>query len=84
MANCLFKLFIYFQVFVFQVLRQTLGVKCILALTATASTSTINDMMELLDVKREHTIIGAAVPDNLVLSVSCEDDRETVCYVHVL
>ena len=35
-------------------------------------------MAELLGVETEHVIIGQTVPDNLELSVSCEEDREKV------
>ncbi len=38
-------------------------------------------MTGLLGVRREHVITGPAVPDNLILSVSCESDREQVQYI---
>ena len=68
----------YNMYFVLQVLRQHLGVKCVLALTATASKCTVDNIAELLDIRRDHVIMGSAVPDNLVITVSCEGNREQV------
>ena len=68
----------YNMYFVLQVLRQQLGVKCVLGLTATASKCTVDNITELLDIRRDHVIMGLAVPDNLVITVSCEGNREQV------
>ena len=75
---CTVTLNLSFSLSLVQILCQTLGVGCVLGLTATASSSTIDDMADLLNVEREHIITGSAVPDNLILSVSCEDNREQV------
>ncbi|NXH38451.1 RECQ4 helicase, partial [Dicaeum eximium] len=62
----------------FQVLRERLGVRCFLGLTATATAATARDVAEHLGVRPENGIgIGTfGIPENLRLSVSVEFDPD--------
>ncbi|KAM4794944.1 ATP-dependent DNA helicase Q4 [Rhinophrynus dorsalis] len=61
-----------------KVLRERLGVNCLLGLTATATRSTAEDVARHLGVREEDAIPErlAAVPPNLNLSVSMDNDRD--------
>ncbi|XP_064298015.1 ATP-dependent DNA helicase Q4 isoform X1 [Phalacrocorax carbo] len=61
-----------------QVLRDRLGVRCFLGLTATATLTTARDVAQHLGVPAEEGIAvrSAAVPPNLRLSVSMERNRD--------
>ena len=64
----------------FQVLRERLGVQCLLGLTATATMATANSVAEHLGIAGDADAIvrGSSVPNNLMLSVSRDPDRERV------
>ncbi|XP_043072964.1 ATP-dependent DNA helicase Q4 [Puntigrus tetrazona] len=61
-----------------KVLRDRLGVRCLLGLTATATLSTALDIARHLDISDQDGIAvrSAAVPHNLQLSVSMDRDKE--------
>ncbi|XP_062266608.1 ATP-dependent DNA helicase Q4 [Platichthys flesus] len=61
-----------------KVLRERLGVKCLLGLTATATQSTAVDIAMHLDITDPEGIAvrSAAVPNNLYLSVSMDRDKD--------
>uniref|UniRef100_A0A669QTH2 ATP-dependent DNA helicase Q4 n=1 Tax=Phasianus colchicus TaxID=9054 RepID=A0A669QTH2_PHACC len=61
-----------------KVLRDRLGVRCFLALTATATVATARDVAAQLGIPQQDGIAvrSAAVPHNLRLSVSVERDRD--------
>lgn len=61
-----------------QVLRDRLGVRCLLGLTATATLSTALDIAHHLDIRDPDGIAvrSAAVPRNLQLSVSTDRDKD--------
>ncbi|XP_029298312.1 LOW QUALITY PROTEIN: ATP-dependent DNA helicase Q4 [Cottoperca gobio] len=61
-----------------KVLRERLGVQCLLGLTATATLSTALDIARHLDITDEDGIAvrSAAVPPNLVLSVSMDREKD--------
>ncbi|KFM09421.1 ATP-dependent DNA helicase Q4, partial [Aptenodytes forsteri] len=61
-----------------QVLRNRLGVRCFLGLTATATLATARDVAQHLGIPAEEgiTVRSAAVPPNLRLSVSMDRDRD--------
>ncbi|KAM9644873.1 ATP-dependent DNA helicase Q4 isoform 5-T5 [Morphnus guianensis] len=61
-----------------QVLRDRLGVRCFLGLTATATLATARDVAQHLGIPAEEGIAvrSAAVPPNLHLSVSMDRDRD--------
>ncbi|KAM6972986.1 ATP-dependent DNA helicase Q4 [Aplochiton taeniatus] len=61
-----------------KVLRDRLGVRCILGLTATATQSTAEDVARHLDIDGGEGIAvrSAAVPPNLQLSVSTDRDKD--------
>ncbi|XP_009466920.1 PREDICTED: ATP-dependent DNA helicase Q4 [Nipponia nippon] len=61
-----------------QVLRDRLGVRCFLGLTATATLATARDVAQHLGIPPEEgiTVRSAAVPPNLRLSVSMDRDRD--------
>lgn len=63
-----------------QVLRDRLGVRCFLGLTATATLATARDVAQHLGIPAEEGIAvrSAAVPPNLRLSVSVDRDRDQV------
>ena len=66
--------------FSLQVLRERLGVQCLLGLTATATLSTALDIAQHLDISDEEGIAvrSAAVPPNLNLSVSMDKEKDQV------
>ncbi|XP_076866047.1 ATP-dependent DNA helicase Q4 isoform X2 [Brachyhypopomus gauderio] len=61
-----------------KVLRERLGVRCLLGLTATATLSTALDIARHLDITDQEGIAvrSAAVPHNLHLSVSTDRDKD--------
>ncbi|NWY59136.1 RECQ4 helicase, partial [Chionis minor] len=61
-----------------QVLRDRLGVRCFLGLTATATLATARDVAQHLSIPAEEGIAvrSAGVPPNLHLSVSMDRDRD--------
>uniref|UniRef100_A0AAV2KA26 ATP-dependent DNA helicase Q4 n=1 Tax=Knipowitschia caucasica TaxID=637954 RepID=A0AAV2KA26_KNICA len=61
-----------------KVLRERLGVRCLLGLTATATLSTALDIARHLDINDEDGIAvrSAAVPPNLNLSVSMDREKD--------
>ncbi|KAK7898937.1 hypothetical protein WMY93_019790 [Mugilogobius chulae] len=61
-----------------KVLRERLGVQCLLGLTATATLSTALDIAQHLDINDEDGIAvrSAAVPPNLNLSVSMDREKD--------
>ena len=63
-----------------QVLRERLGVRCFLGLTATATLATARDVAQHLGVAAGEGLAArfAAVPPNLRLSVSVDGDRDQV------
>ena len=62
-----------------QVLRERLGVHCVLGLTATATHTTIGDMIEHFDIHQDNVITrGSILPDHLNISVTCEEDKDKV------
>ncbi|PRD28149.1 UNVERIFIED_CONTAM: Recql4 [Trichonephila clavipes] len=62
----------------YKVLTKQLRVKCILGLTATATQSTIKDIISNLDLKDvDESVIGCTnIPQNLLLSVSRDKDKD--------
>lgn len=59
------------------VLKRYYGVRCILALTATATHDTIQDLTKQLEIQEMGGVIkGPLLPDNLELSVSITDSRD--------
>ncbi|KAD4983244.1 hypothetical protein E3N88_19915 [Mikania micrantha] len=56
-------------------LRSNLGANCILAMTATATTKTMHDVMCSLDIPSTNLIQAAQIRDNLQLSVSLSGNR---------
>ncbi|NWV08497.1 RECQ4 helicase, partial [Ptilonorhynchus violaceus] len=62
----------------FQVLRERLGVRCFLGLTATATPATARDVAQHLGIPPENGIAArsAGIPGNLRLSVSMDPDRD--------
>lgn len=62
-----------------QVLRERLGVRCFLGLTATATCSTARDVAHHLGIAEEPSLReSAAIPSNLHLSVSMDRDPDQV------
>lgn len=61
-------------------LRERLGVRCFLGLTATATLSTALDIAQHLDISDQDGIAvrSAAVPANLHLSVSTDREKDQV------
>ncbi|KAM4724988.1 ATP-dependent DNA helicase Q4 [Anableps anableps] len=61
-----------------KVLRERLGVKCLLGLTATATLSTALDIAQHLDINDKDgiSVRSAAVPPNLNLSVSTDREKD--------
>eukprot|EP00731_Ephydatia_muelleri_P027095 Em0018g1195a len=59
-----------------KVLKESLGVSCVLAITATATKSTAASVSSHLAIAVENIIRGTALPDNLTITVSCEEDKE--------
>ena len=68
------------RVCVCQVLRDRLGVRCLLGLTATATLSTAQDIARHLDISDRDgiSIRSDAVHNNLLLSVSTDRDKDQV------
>jgi ATP-dependent DNA helicase Q4 len=63
-----------------QVLREHMGVRCFLGLTATATRSTARDVAQHLGIAGEFELSGSAnIPANLHLSVSMDRDSDQVC-----
>ncbi|XP_068721957.1 ATP-dependent DNA helicase Q4-like isoform X2 [Montipora capricornis] len=60
-----------------KILRETFGVRCFLGLTATATRSTAASVAEHIGIVHDPgaVIRGGAVPPNLFLSVSCDNDK---------
>ncbi|KAI3720392.1 hypothetical protein L6452_21308 [Arctium lappa] len=56
-------------------LRSSLGVECILAMTATATTKTMHDVMCSLEIPPTNLVQAAQIRDNLQLSVSLSGNR---------
>lgn len=56
-------------------LRARLNVGCILAMTATATTTTLNAVMSALEIPSTNLIQKAHLRDNLQLSVSLSANR---------
>lgn len=62
-----------------QVLREHMGVRCFLGLTATATRSTARDVAQHLGITEELELSGlATIPANLHLSVSMDRDSDQV------
>ena len=63
-----------------QVLKERFGVKCILGLTATATMATIRSISHNLGISDcdEATVRGKAMPDNLHLSISRDEEKDGV------
>ena len=60
-----------------KVIRDRFGVRCVLALTATATRKTVTDLMTRLVIREEEGVIkGPILPSNLKLSVSRSTDRD--------
>ena len=60
-----------------KVIKERFGVSCILALTATATRDTVNDLKTRLGISEEEGVIkGPILPNNLKLSVSRSRDRD--------
>lgn len=61
-------------------LRERLGVQCLLGLTATATLSTALDIAKHLEISDQAGIAvrSAAVPPNLNLSVSTDREKDQV------
>ena len=60
-----------------KVIKERFGVSCILALTATATRDTVNDLKTRLCISEEEGVIkGPILPNNLKLSVSRSRDRD--------
>ncbi len=57
-----------------------MGVKCLLGLTATATMATANSVAEHLGIAgdKDAVVRGSSVPNNLMLSVSRDANRERV------
>lgn len=62
----------------FQILHDQMSIKTFLGLTATATRATSLAIARALQIDNEGGIIGVtSVPDNLILSVSCETNKDT-------
>uniref|UniRef100_A0A8C9MKN6 DNA 3'-5' helicase n=1 Tax=Serinus canaria TaxID=9135 RepID=A0A8C9MKN6_SERCA len=60
-----------------KVLRERLGVRCFLGLTATATVATARDVAKHLGIPEGNSAIGTfGIPENLRLSVSVEADQD--------
>lgn len=60
-----------------KVIKEKMGVNCILALTATATKQTINQIKEQLGLVNDDSFIGEiSIPENLNLSVSCDNNKD--------
>lgn len=65
-----------------QTLHDRLGVRCVLGLTATATHTTGLSVARQLGVAEENIVWGAGLPENLHVSVSCDEDRDLVRHIH--
>ncbi|KAH9708368.1 ATP-dependent DNA helicase q4 [Citrus sinensis] len=61
-------------------LRARLNVECILAMTATATTTTLRDVMSALEIPLSNLIQKAQLRDNLQLSVSLSEVQSIIIY----
>lgn len=68
------KVIVYFSFF--QVLRERLKVKTVLGLTATATNPTALSIAKHLNVPDERIISDMPMPENLVLSISRDSNRD--------
>ncbi|EDV29803.1 uncharacterized protein TRIADDRAFT_11173, partial [Trichoplax adhaerens] len=61
-----------------KLLKERLGVKCLLGLTATATVPTINSVCAHLGIANsdDGVIQGITLPENLHISVSCDDRKD--------
>ncbi|PIA51330.1 hypothetical protein AQUCO_01100275v1 [Aquilegia coerulea] len=57
-------------------LRTTLNVPCILAMTATATTKTLRAVMSALDIPQTNLVLKSQIRENLKLSVTLSGDRK--------
>ena len=65
-------------------LRAKLNVECILAMTATATTTALHSVMSALEIPSTNLIQKAQLRDNLWLSVSLSGNRQVPCYFFIL
>ncbi|BAF15054.2 Os04g0486800 [Oryza sativa Japonica Group] len=56
-------------------LRRKLNVQCILAMTATATTQTLEEIMNALEIPSDNLIQTSQIRENLQLSISTSDNR---------
>uniref|UniRef100_A0A0E0DFF0 DNA 3'-5' helicase n=1 Tax=Oryza meridionalis TaxID=40149 RepID=A0A0E0DFF0_9ORYZ len=56
-------------------LRRKLNVQCILAMTATATTQTLEEIMNALEIPSDNLIQASQIRENLQLSISTSDNR---------
>ncbi|KAF9602922.1 hypothetical protein IFM89_032804 [Coptis chinensis] len=63
-------------------LRATLNVQCILAMTATATTKTLRAVMSSLDIPPTNLVQKSQIRENLQLSVTLSGDRQVVLLVN--
>nr|CAB3487445.1 unnamed protein product [Digitaria exilis] len=56
-------------------LRRKLNVQCILAMTATATTQTLKEIVNALEIPSDNLIKTSQIRDNLQLSISMSDNR---------
>jgi len=61
-------------------LRKTLNVRAVLAMTATATTTTLDAIMSALDIPQSNLIQKAQFRDNFHLSVSMVRNRQVICF----
>lgn len=59
-------------------LQARLNVECVLAMTATATTTTLHDVMSALEIPTGNLIQKAQLRDNLQLSVSLSGNNRQV------
>jgi len=65
-------------------LRKTLNVRAVLAMTATATTTTLDAIMSALDIPSTNLIQKAQLRDNFHLSVSMVRNRQVICFYLLL
>jgi hypothetical protein len=56
-------------------LRRKLNVQCILAMTATATTQTLEEIVTVLEIPSDNLIKTSQIRDNLQLSISMSNNR---------
>ncbi|KAL6650932.1 hypothetical protein ACP70R_009857 [Stipagrostis hirtigluma subsp. patula] len=56
-------------------LRRKLNVKCVLAMTATATTQTLEEIVNALEIPSHNVIKSSQIRENLQLSISMSDNR---------